>query len=64
MPDSPFDPPVGDLPRWLPAGVPHEVQCPNCCRMAFVFEMRMGLLFYWCELCGTKGATPHDDAAE
>jgi hypothetical protein len=32
--------------------------------MALVFETRMGLLFYWCELCGTKGATPHDAAAE
>ena len=35
-----------------------RVQCPNCCRLAFVVRRRMGLVFYKCELCGTVGATP------
>lgn len=41
-----------------------RVQCPNCCRLAFVTSRGMGLLFYECELCGTRGAAPdpHDEA--
>jgi hypothetical protein len=35
-----------------------KVQCPNCCRLAFVTSRGMGLLFYKCELCETVGATP------
>jgi hypothetical protein len=34
------------------------VQCPNCCRLAFVTRRSMGLLFYRCELCETVGAIP------
>jgi hypothetical protein len=35
-----------------------RVQCPNCCRLAFVTRRSMGLLFYRCELCETVGAIP------
>jgi hypothetical protein len=35
-----------------------RVQCPNCCRLAFVTRRSMGLLFYRCKLCETVGATP------
>jgi hypothetical protein len=35
-----------------------RVQCPNCCRLAYVTRRSMGLLFYRCELCETVGATP------
>jgi hypothetical protein len=35
-----------------------RVQCPNCCRLAFVTHRSMGLLFYRCELCETVGALP------
>jgi hypothetical protein len=35
-----------------------RVQCPNCCRLAYVVRRNMGLLFYECELCGTTGAVP------
>ena len=38
------------------------VQCPNCCRLAFVVRRRMGLVFYRCELCGTVGAMPETGA--
>ena len=27
-----------------------RVQCPNCCRLAYVVRRNMGLLFYECEL--------------
>jgi hypothetical protein len=40
-----------------------RVQCPNCCRLAYVIRRNMGLLFYRCELCETVGATP-DSAGE
>ena len=39
-----------------------RVQCPNCCRLAFVVRRRIGLLFYRCELCGTVGAIPETRA--
>ena len=39
-----------------------RVQCPNCCRLAFVVRRSMGLLFYRCELCGTVGAMPETTA--
>ena len=35
-----------------------RVQCPNCCRLAYVTRRSMGLLFYHCELCETVGAIP------
>jgi hypothetical protein len=35
-----------------------RVQCPNCCKLAYVVRRSMGLLFYRCELCETVGATP------
>ena len=38
-----------------------RVQCPNCCRLAYVTRRSMGLLFYRCELCETVGATPTSD---
>lgn len=41
-----------------------HVQCPNCCRLAYVTRRSVGLLFYRCELCETLGATPdpnHND---
>jgi hypothetical protein len=38
-----------------------RVQCPNCCRLAYVTRRSMGLLFYRCELCETLGATPDPD---
>jgi hypothetical protein len=40
---------------------PGRVQCPNCCRLAYVTRRSMGLLFYRCELCETVGATPAND---
>lgn len=55
MDDSPFDSeeisPDG-------TGALLRVQCPNCCRLAFIVRREMDLLFYRCELCGTAGATP------
>jgi hypothetical protein len=47
-----------------PPGLSHErpdlgrVQCPNCCKFAYVTRRSQGLLFYRCELCETVGATP------
>jgi hypothetical protein len=38
-----------------------RLQCPNCCRLAFVVRRDMGLLFFECELCGTVGAVPDSD---
>jgi hypothetical protein len=35
-----------------------RVQCPNCCKLAYVTRRSQGLLFYRCELCETVGATP------
>jgi hypothetical protein len=35
-----------------------RVQCPNCCKLAYVTRRSMGLIFYRCELCETVGATP------
>jgi hypothetical protein len=35
-----------------------RVQCPNCCKLAYVTRRSLGLLFYRCELCETVGATP------
>ena len=35
-----------------------RLQCPNCCKLAYVTRRSMGLLFYRCELCETVGATP------
>ena len=35
-----------------------RIQCPNCCKLAYVTRRSMGLLFYRCELCETVGATP------
>ena len=37
-----------------------RVQCPNCCRLAYVTSRNMGLLFYRCALCGSVGTTPDD----
>ena len=39
-----------------------RVQCPNCCKLAYVTRRSMGLLYYRCELCETVGATPDDPA--
>jgi hypothetical protein len=64
MSDSPFDPWMDDAPNIVRAAVEEHVQCPNCCRLAPVVDRRMGLLFYECELCGTRGATGLDGAAE
>lgn len=52
--------PEDDRPHARPAeGDPHQlgrVQCPNCCRLAFIVSHDMGLLHYRCELCLTVGA--------
>ncbi|CAN5676505.1 hypothetical protein BH23ACI1_BH23ACI1_29330 [soil metagenome] len=57
-----------DVPHGRPAeGDPPNlgrVQCPNCCRLAFVVNHSMGLLHYRCELCLTVGAAPQPEAAE
>jgi len=34
------------------------VQCPSCCKLAYVTRRATGLLFYRCELCLTVGAVP------
>lgn len=54
----------GAGPARVDDGNTGRVQCPNCCRLAFVTSRRMGLLFYRCELCETIGATPDPDAGE
>jgi hypothetical protein len=55
--DAPFD--LDDLaPDGSSAGALVRVQCPNCCRLAFVVRRELDLLFYRCELCGTVGAMP------
>jgi transcription elongation factor Elf1 len=64
MSDSPFDPWIDGAPNNVSAGAEEHVQCPNCCRLASVVDRRMGLLFYECELCGTRGATERHDAGE
>ena len=38
-----------------------RVQCPNCCKLAFVIRRSQGLLFYRCALCETVGATPESE---
>ena len=51
------DPPDHPLPAPAREGV-DRIQCPNCCRLAFVTGRSMGLIFYRCELCETVGAAP------
>jgi hypothetical protein len=56
-----FPMPEDDRPHGRPAdGDPPNmgrVQCPNCCRLAFVVSREMGLLHYRCELCLYVGAS-------
>jgi hypothetical protein len=57
-PDRPDDAEVLDRAH---AG---RVQCPNCCKLAYVTRRSAGLLFYRCELCLTVGAAPDPAAAD
>ena len=57
-PESPSPDQHGDDADGVDRSNAGRVQCPNCCRLAYVTRRATGLLFYRCELCLTVGAVP------
>jgi hypothetical protein len=41
-----------------------RVQCSNCCQLAPITGRGLGLLFYECELCGTRGTASPDERVQ